>query len=458
MSAVNTVKPSAHFLSGDELPRVSTALPGPLGGGLVEFLSRVECPGLTARRKRREELTGASHDPIVWTAARGAVVRDADGNLFVDMTAGFGAALLGHSHPAIVDAVQTQAATIMHALGDVYPSGSKIALEGLLTRFAPWPSRVILGLSGADAVEAALKSAMLHTKRAGVIAFEGGYHGLSYGALSVCGYKRAFREPFDPQLNPEVRFAPFPDRVIEGASARSLDEVEALLADGTIGAVIVEPIQGRGGVVIPPGGFLRSLGERARRHGAVLIVDEIYTGLYRTGARLRSVDEGCEPDIVCLGKALGGGMPVSACLLREEVARAWGDSVGEAIHTSTFLGNPLASAAAIASLELLDAPETHETIRQTADALAASLDALADDASLAIRRVSRCGLLAGVTLEGGLARSLSVMRAMLERGYIVLPGGVAGDVLTLTPPMCLTRAQLEGFCAALSESLHEVNP
>ncbi|MFO0647768.1 MAG: aspartate aminotransferase family protein [Polyangiales bacterium] len=452
------MNPSEHPLSGDELPRLRSALPGPVASGLVEQLARVECPGLTARRKRREELTGASHDPIVWAAARGANVLDADGNLYVDMTAGFGAALLGHTHPRVVEAVQRQSAVMLHALGDVYPSAGKIALETRLSAMAPWAARVILGLSGADAVEAALKSAMLHTRRAGVIAFEGAYHGLSYGAVSVCGYKRAFRAPFEGQLNAAVRFAPFADESVPGSAERSLDAVDALLATGEIGAVIVEPVQGRGGVVIPPDGFLAGLRARTRDRGAVLIADEIYTGLYRTGPRFRAVTEDADPDVICLGKALGGGVPVSACLLREEVARAWGDSVGEAIHTSTFLGNPLACAAALASLDLLEDPSTRDTLRVAGERLSSSLGTLADDRSLGIQRVSRCGLLAGVTVEGGVSRALSVMRAMLERGYIVLPGGVAGDVLTLTPPACLTDAQLAGFTRALAETLRGVRP
>lgn len=447
---------NTHFLSGDELPRRATALPGPAVSALVDQLAQVECPGLTARRRRREELSGASHDPIVWTDARGAVVRDADDNLYVDMTAGFGASLLGHTHPAIVEAVRSQSERMLHALGDVYPSSAKIALETRLAAKAPWPARVILGLSGADAVEAALKSARLYSGRAGVLAFEGGYHGLSYGAVAVCGYKRAFRDPFEGQLNPAVRFAPYADRSREGSMERSLEAVERELATREIGAVIVEPVQGRGGVVIPPEGFLVALSERVKAHGAVLIADEIYTGLYRIGGRYRSLDERCVPDVVCLGKALGGGLSVSACVMREEVARAWGDSVGEAIHTSTFLGNPLGCAAALRALDLLEDPANQALIRDAGERLGRALEGIARDTSLSVRGVTHIGLLAGVTVEGGVARSLAVMRAMLERGYIVLPGGVMGDVLTLTPPACVTDAQLAGFCDTLAESLREV--
>lgn len=430
---------------GAALPHLVTSIPGPISSVLVDGLAMWECPGLTARRQRRAELSRADHDPIVWQRAQGACVRDVDGNRFVDMTAGFGAALIGHGHPRVVEAVRAQATVMMHALGDVFPSDAKVALEGRLAAMAPWPARVILGLSGADAVEAALKTAALSTGRSGVLAFTGGYHGLSYGAVAVCGYKESFRAPFAAQVNPRVTFAPYPAGDVEREVVwRSVDDA---LRGGDIGAVLVEPILGRGGVVVPAQGALRELGERARAAGAVVIADEIYTGLGRTGPRFRSVDEGMEPDVICLGKAMGGGMPVSAVLIREEVAQAWGRMRGEAIHTSTFLGNPLACAAAMAALDVLDDAETTAQIASCGEHLGAVLrDAVGD-------RVTRAGLLLGVALDGGAARSLAVSRALLERGYIALTGGVRGDVLTLTPPCVLTRAQAEGFAAALAATM-----
>lgn len=447
-------------LPGDQLPLVAVPLPGSLGARLIDDLSRVECPGLTARRRRREELSGASHDPIVWARARGANVVDVEGNRFVDFTAGFGAALLGHSHPSVVAAVQRQSTRLLHALGDVYPSEPKIALERRLAELAPWPARVILGLSGADAVEAALKTAALATKKPGVVAFVGGYHGLSYGAVGVSGYKTAFRAPFAAQLNAKVVFAPFPSVLApspdeaEQAVEASLAAVDAALATGEIGAVVVEPILGRGGVEPAPAGFLAALAERARLAGAVLIADEVYTGLGRTGRLFRSIAQRCVPDILVLGKALGGGLPVSACLIREELAQAWGAPDREALHTSTFLGNPLGCAAALASLDVLTRPETADQIRETGQRLESTLTEALRDHRLGVPRTTFARLLVGLTLDGGSGRALAVMRSMLERGYIVLTGGVAGNVLTLTPPMCLTEAQIDGFTHALVASLH----
>jgi 4-aminobutyrate aminotransferase/(S)-3-amino-2-methylpropionate transaminase len=181
--------------------------PGPRSRAATDQLAQTECPALTTRRARRGERSGAPQDPIVWARARGANVEDVDGNVFVDLSAGFGAASIGHSHPRLLERVRAQSERLIQALGDLHPSDVKIALLGRLTQLVAFPSRVMLGLSGADAVEAALKTAMLFTGKPGVVAFEGGYHGLSHGPLAACGYSAEFRTPFAPQLNPHVAFA-----------------------------------------------------------------------------------------------------------------------------------------------------------------------------------------------------------------------------------------------------------
>jgi 4-aminobutyrate aminotransferase/(S)-3-amino-2-methylpropionate transaminase len=257
--------------------------------------------------------------------------------------------------------------------------------------------------------------------------------------------------PFEGQLNENVWFAPYPGARVDGATELCLDVVDQVLATGEVGAVVMEPVLGRGGVALPHEGALREVAVRAHASGALVIADEIYTGLGRTGARFRSVADGVDADMVCLGKALGGGLAASACLMRDAVARSWGDCVGEAIHTSTFLGNPLACAAAMASLDVLEHEATRGEIARAAETLARVLHRVASRPGGSVRTVTCAGLLAGVTLEGGLPRVLATVRAMLERGYIVLPGGVAGDGLTLTPPCCVTDAQLEAFGDALIE-------
>lgn len=429
---------------GSELPALSTAIPGPASVALAEKLARVECPALTNRRARRAEQSGASHDPIAWVEAAGANVRDADGNVYVDLTGGFGAAALAHSHPAIVSALHAQADRLLHALGDVQPSDMKVELLDELGKLAPFPARVILGLSGADAVEAALKTAMLHTKRPGVVAFEGGYHGLSHGPLAACGYGEGFRSPFAEQLNPHVSFAPYPHSS-DSVSIAFEHVTRALNAlDSRAGAILVEPIQGRGGVHVPPPGFLKALSELARAHQLVLIVDEIYTGLGRTGHTLHHVAQGCDADLICLGKALGGGVPISACLGREEVMAAWGDPGGEAIHTSTFLGNPLACAAALAFLKTMATSDLAARMEERGQALRQALAPLSKYGV----SVRGAGLLLGVAL-GDPSRVLGAMRGLLERGYITCPAGAPPSVLCLTPPVCLSDEQIAGFCGAL---------
>ncbi len=430
-------------------PAVGTPLPGPRAEGLVETLAKTECPAFTTRRARRSEQAGAPHDPIVWAEAQGANVVDADGNRFVDLTAGFGVAAIGHGHPRVVAAIEAQARRLLHALGDLHPSDVKIELLGRLSALSPWDGgRVVLALGGADAVEAALKTAVLATRRPGVVAFEGGYHGLSHGPLAVCGYSEAFRRPFRAQLNPHVTFAPFPR---DGSLTEALSAVERAWPDEAPGAVLIEPLLGRGGVVLPPKGFLKGVGEIARRAGALLIVDEIFTGFGRTGARFRSVADGADPDLICVGKALGGGLPVSALLGRPEVMAAWGDPDGAALHTGTFFGNPVTSAAALAALDVLEDEGLAERALRVGTPFLTRLAELAPRHT-SIVDVRGVGLLAGIELESG-ELTLRIVRRLLERGYLTLPAGQNAEVLQVVPPLTIDPALLEGFVLALDEVL-----
>jgi 4-aminobutyrate aminotransferase/(S)-3-amino-2-methylpropionate transaminase len=343
----------------------------------------------------------------------------------------------------------------VHALGDVHPSDVKIELLSALAALAPFPARVILGLSGADAVEAALKTALLFTKRPGVVAFRGGYHGLSHGPLAACGYGEAFRAPFAQQLNPHVAFADFADS--EAQLAPALRSVEAAIdaLAGRAGAILVEPIQGRGGVRVAAPGFLKALGELAHARGLLLVVDEIYTGLGRAGATLLSRSMRCDADLICLGKGLGGGFAISACLGREEVMAAWGDPASEAIHTSTFLGNPPACAAALATLAEMARCDAGALACERGERLRRAL------AGLPGIRLRGAGLLLGVELDSPgqqrPERVLAMTRALLERGFIVLPAGAPASVLCLTPPLCLTDAQIEAFASALGVCLERTS-
>ncbi|MBO6936524.1 MAG: aspartate aminotransferase family protein [Deltaproteobacteria bacterium] len=420
---------------GASLPQIRTALPGPVASALVDTLARAESPAFTTRRARRAESSGAPQDPIVWAEAVGANVVDADGNVFVDLTGGFGVAGVGHRHPKVVDAVQAQAGRLLHALGDLHPSDVKIRLLERLAAMAPQEdARVILSLSGSDAVTTALKSAAIHTGRPGIVAFDGGYHGLDHGPLAACGYSEGFRAPFAEQLNPHVRFAPYGD-----ASA-----LDALL-DDSVGAVIVEAIQGRGGCRVPPDGFLGEVQARARANGSLLIVDEIMTGLYRTGVPFASMHGSAgldgPPDLICLGKGLGGGLPVSACIGSLSVLEAWGDPGQVAIHTGTFFGHPLGAAAALASLDVLEG----EQLGERALAMERRLRTRLGDLPVRGR-----GLLLGV-VPG--VPALPLVRRLLERGFLAIPAGMEAEVIQVLPALTIDERLLDAFADALLEEL-----
>ncbi len=421
-------------------PSLVAPIPGPRSRALVEILAETECPSLTARRARRAEASGAPQDPIVWTEARGSNVVDADGNVLVDMVAGFGAASIGHGHPAVVRAIREQSERLVHALGDVHPSDVKIELCERLAKLAPFPdARVMLGAHGGDAIEAALKTAMLATKREGILAFEGSYHGLAHAPLAISGYAERFRAPFAAQLNPHVTFLPY------GADVRSA------LASGRIGAVVVEPILGRGGVVVPPEGWLASVADAARAHGALFVVDEIMTGLGRTGTRFAIEREGVVPDVLCLGKALGGGMPMSACIAPHAIMNAWGTPDQESIHTATFFGHPVACAAALAALDVLDEERLAERAAETGLALDRRLRELAARHPC-VADVRGRGLLVGIALRRPTA-ALRVGAALLARGFITLAAGADASVLSLTPPLTIAPAQIDAFVDALDVTL-----
>lgn len=401
----------------NELPRIVAPPPGPRSRALAARLSAVESPAFDARREARAEASGEDQSPIVYASGHGSNVVDVDGNRYVDLTAGFGALVLGHVPPP--------PEPLVLALGDVYASETKVRACEAIAALFPGPARVMLGLSGADAVTCALKTAMLATGKPGVLAFDGSYHGLSYGPLAACGLAPAFREPFAAQLGVPVTFAPYGSL----EAARTAD----------VGAILVEPLLGRGGCVTPPDGFLEGLRAIADERGILLVVDEIWTGMGRTGAMLASP---VKPDLLCLGKGLGGGVPISACVGREDVMAAWGGHGGTRIHTGTHFGSPPACAAALATIAAVEPllPEVREKGERWRDELSR------------VCRVSGRGLMVGLDLETP-ARALGAMRALLARGYIVLTGGKKGATLTLSPPLTIAPELLTAFVEALRASL-----
>ena len=442
------------------LPDLRTTVPGPQSQAWLQRLKAVESPNVTAV---------AGDFPVVWQAARGGAVLDVDGNTLVDATSAFGVALLGHGSDPVRRAIHAQTELLVHGMGDVHPPAVRIALLEKLQALAPGDlGHAVLCGGGAEAVEVALKTALLATGRPGVLAFAGAYHGLGHGALDATA-RRDFRFPFAAQLARNTVWLPFPhplrppvgvapQQLLAHILARVAEQFDHPAMGGVpIGAVLVEPIQGRGGTVIPPRGFLSGLRELCDRHGAMLILDEIYTGCGRTGRWFACEEEGVIPDILCVGKALGGGMPIGACLGRPAVMAHWGESRGEALHTSTFLGHPLAAAAALASLQALEDQEIPKLCRDLYPVWLAELTAALGHHP-AVLEIRGRGLMLGIELrdwQGVSAgeRAWQVVTGCLGRGVVVLPCGSAGEVIQLTPPAVLTPEQRNCVVRALADSL-----
>lgn len=427
--------------SGDLLPRLLTPPPGPRSRALSLRLRELEAPGVNT-------LPADGGPSLLWEAARGANVRDVDGNIYIDLTSGFGVAAVGHAHPRVVAAVREQAGVLLHGLGDVHAHPLRVALAERLVRLAPVDDpQVFFSISGAEAVEIALKTALAATGRPGILAFEPAYHGTTLGALAVTS-RAEFRAPFAAHLHAHVHRLPFgcdPDRAA------------ALFRGEALGAVLVEPIVGREGVLLPPPGWLAALAGLCRRAGVPLIADEIFTGFGRTGT-LFAVDgeegEGVRPDLLCCGKALGGGLPLAAVLGRRDLFRCW-ETAGEARHTATFLANPLSCAAALAVLDVLE--------EERLPARAAALGAAVGERLAALRGhpgvtgVRGRGLLWGVELAtSGLAKGwVAEARA---RGVLFLAGGPEGRVAQVVPPLTIAEEQLGAALGTLEAALRSAGP
>jgi 4-aminobutyrate aminotransferase-like enzyme len=421
--------------------------------------------------------------PIVWDRAKGVRVWDADGSPYLDLTAAFGVAASGHGNPRVVKAGQRQMGKLLHAMGDVHPHALKAQLAQELSRitFERWSQRAakiavlqtgktIFCNSGFEAVEAALKTAMLKTDKAGVIAFLGAYHGLGYGALNVT-HREHFRSRFRSQLGGFAHFVPFPGFGYMGADGRVVSaekvtvertawSIRQLCRQHRIGAILVEPVQGRGGLRVPTPEFLPALRALADENGALLILDEIYTGFGRTGKWFACEHSGVLPDLVCLGKGLTGGFPLSACVARADLMdAAWPPSSGEAIHTSTFLGHPVGCAMALAQIEEI---RRLRLVPRSAKLGVSLLEKLArlcgphPSLSLSCRGL---GLLAGLEVCGQDGSPAShpawqIIKAMLSRGFILLPEGEHANVISFTPPLTISERQLESALAVLASVLN----
>lgn len=402
--------------------------------------------------------------PIVWERAKGMYVWDVEGKKYLDLTAAFGVAAAGHCNPRVVAAGKRQMGRLLHAMGDVHPHVLKAELARKLSEitFERWSANVKKHLSGKtifcnsgfESVEAALKTALLATGRSGVIAFKDAYHGLGYGALNTT-YRQIFRDPFQSQLARFGSFIPFPK------TSGELEQIERQLRDllekNSFGAVLVEPVQGRGGINVPPLEFLPMLRRLCDQFEALLILDEVYTGFGRTGRWFSCEYSGTIPDLICLGKALTGGFPLSACVGRAEVIdRAWPRSTGEAIHTSTFLGHPVGCAMALAELKEISDSKLVERSAEMGLVLVNELKSQIAPSSEFEVEVRGQGLMVGLELrlKNGQPASefcLKIVNQMLQKGFILLPDGEAGNVISFTPPLTITRRQIRETVLALAD-------
>ncbi len=456
------------------LPRIiSSSVPGPRSRALAIELKRFESPNVT--------YVDAAW-PIFWERANGVNVWDADGNRYLDMTSAFGVAGLGHAWEPGIEHAAAQMRVLPHAMGDVHPGVTKVRLLRLLSEatFQRWgcgSARTILCNSGFEAVEAAMKTSMLYSGLPHVLAFTNSYHGLGFGALAATGMPY-FSKPFKDQLPQCVSFVPYPachacpwgERGgfrMEGGEfpncstrcmARLEEEIEEKLKRKHIGCILAEPIQARAGEVVPPRDFLRLLRAICDRHKILLVLDEIYTGWNRTGKLFACEHSNVVPDIIIVGKALSGFFPLSACVGRSDIMSAWPESNGEALHTSTFLGNPVGCAAAIVAIEEHMKAETTTKVKSAGVFLGEALKGIK---SPRIGGIRSAGLLAGLDIIQPGDReqppdpdgARKIVNRSLQDGLILLAGGAEGNTLSFSPPFGISREEISWAAERLQEYL-----
>jgi len=435
-------------------PYIRTALPGPIAKSIVQ---------------RDREVTAPAYGrvyPLVVKRASGMAVEDVDGNLFLDFMAGIAVASTGHSHPRVVRAIEEQARKFLHICGSDYYYEPMVALAEKLGRLAPGSGakKVFFTNSGTETIEAAIKLARYHTKRQHIIAFHGAFHGRTLGSLSLTASRASHRAHFGP-LIPGVHHVPYPfcrrpdHQNPESCALESIRIIEKVLFQHEVlpeevAAVFVEPIQGEGGYIVPPPEYLPMLQDLCRKHGILLVVDEIQSGFGRTGKMFASEHWALEPDIVCAAKGIASGMPLGAMIARAEIS-TWPPSS----HGSTFGGNPVACAAALATIELIEeglvenAAKMGALLKERLTALRMRHNTIAD--------VRGLGLMIGVEFcrpddANTPDRQLRerVMQKCFEKGVLLL--GCGESTLRFCPPLIVTAEEVETAVRLFDEAIREV--
>jgi 4-aminobutyrate aminotransferase len=436
------------------VPSIRTVLPGPRAAALLERDQQFVSPSYTRAY------------PLVVARGSGAVIEDADGNLFLDFTAGIAVTSTGHCHPRVVAAIQDQAARLIHMSGTDFYYEPQIDLAQRLAESAPGqsPKRVFFTNSGAEALEAALKLARWHTGRSRVIAFLGAFHGRTYGAMSLSGSKLVHRRGFSP-LVPDIHHVPYPRgsefKHDPQAGRRAVEQIEEQLLKRVappeeVAAVFVEPIQGEGGYHVPPSDFLPALRTFCDRHGMLLVADEVQTGMGRTGKLFAVQHWGVEPDIICLAKGIASGMPLGAIIAKSNVMD-WPSGS----HASTFGGNPVSCRSALATLDLLEegytanAAQRGEQLRLGLLNLARQFPYIGDVRGLGL-------MMAADIVDGAGQNTLApalrdrLLQAAFQNGLLLL--GCGESALRFCPPLCVDAGQIETALGILADLLATEQP
>lgn len=453
-------------LSGESLPFMKVPPPGTRSQELAENLKQFESPGVSS--------IGLGKIPIFWEAAKGANVVDVDGNIYIDTAAAFAVVSLGHGNERVVEAIRWQAGKLLHGQGAVHPCAVRADLVKLLAEVTPGDlQKAILPNTGAEAVEVAVKTARMFTKRPYVLSFQGGFHGKLLGAVSFTS-RNSYREPFLPLL-PGVVHAPYAYcyrcsfKLAYGkCNMCCLSYLEHLLDNpstgiGEVAAMVMEPVQGHEGGIAPPDEFVAGVRRLTQSRGILLIADEIITGFGRTGKMFGVDHAGIVPDIMCFGKSMAGGFPISAAIAKPHIMDAWQSRTGEATHSSTFMGHPLGCAAAIAGI--------NEVISRDLPARAERLGGYVRDQVKKLQQkhevigdVRGRGMIVGIELvedpeskKPAPEMADRLVRGFLEKGVIVNKGGMYENVLKITPPIVITKEQLDFFLGVFEELLHGSN-
>ena len=426
------------LFENEVVPHIHTALPGPKAQVLLERDARYVSPSYTRIY------------PLVVARGSGAVIEDVDGNLFLDFTAGIAVTSTGHCHPEVVAAIQDQAETLIHMSGTDFYYRPQIDLAERLAKVSPGPSpkKIFFTNSGAEAIEGALKLARWHTERSRVVAFFGAFHGRTYGAMSLSGSKLVHRRGFSP-LVPDIHHVEFPRACPPGDCANGcalVQEIEHTLfhrvaPPDEVAAIFVEPIQGEGGYHPLPLGCLPALRALCDKHAIMLVVDEVQSGMGRTGKMFAVEHYGVEPDIICTAKGIASGMPLGAIIAKGNVMD-WPSGS----HASTFGGNPVSCRAALATIDLLER-EYMANAAARGEQLRAGLRKLAEK-NPNFANVRGMGLMTAVDAATPALRE-QIVQASFRRGLLLLGCGESG--IRFCPPLCITADQIETGLKILGE-------